>query len=45
MWGAVLNAEEEGGLWENSGFAEYVLENWQTKEKYRELKNQVGNIT
>jgi hypothetical protein len=23
-------------------YAEYVLENWPTKERYRELKNQAG---
>jgi small subunit ribosomal protein S8 len=25
-------------------FAEYVLENWPIKEKFRELKNQAGNL-
>ena len=36
--------EEKEDIWEILACVEYALENLPMKEKFRELKNQVGNI-
>jgi len=41
--GDVLNAAENGVIFEISDFAASALEKWRAEERYRELKKHHGN--